>query len=74
MLTEAASTGKPVFILPMQGKAGKFAHLYQSLSERCHVKPFNGKLDANTYEPLDETRHAALQLWAHYDVRNAAIN
>jgi len=74
MLTEATSTGKPVFTLPMQGKPGKFQQLYDSLSKRCHVRAFDGNLDIAEYEPLIETQRMAQQLWAHYEARTAAIN
>ena len=74
MLTEAASTGKPVFTLPMQGKAGKFEGLYQSLANRCHIRPYDSNLESPKYEPLTETQRMALQLWAHYEARTAAIN
>ena len=74
MLTEAASTGKPVFTLPMQGKPGKFQQLYNSLSQRCNIRPFNGDVSAEPYEPLVETQRIAQQLWAHFDARTAVIN
>lgn len=74
MLTEAASTGKPVFTLPMQGKAGKFQQLYDSLSERCNIASFDGNVEAPHYEPLHETDRMAQQLWAHYEAQTAAIN
>jgi len=74
MLTEAASTGKPVFTLPMQGKPGKFQQLYDSLEKRCDIRPYNGNLDAADYVPLKETQRMAQQLWAHYEARTAAIN
>ena len=74
MLTEAASTGKPVFTLPMQGKAGKFEQLYKSLDERCNIRPFDGTLTSQNYAPLEETQRIAEQLWAHYEARTAAIN
>lgn len=74
MLTEAASTGKPVFTLPMQGKPGKFTRLYESLQARCNIRPFDGELDSDDYEPLKETERMARQLWAHYEARTAAIN
>ena len=74
MLTEAASTGKPVFTLPMQGKPGKFSELYRSLKERCNIRPFDGNLDSKDYKPLNETDRMAHQLWAHYEARTAAIN
>ena len=74
MLTEAASTGKPVFTLPMQGKPGKFERLYDRLQTRCNIRPFNGELNSGDYEPLRETERMARQLWAHYEARTAAIN
>ena len=74
MLTEAASTGKPVFTLPMQGKPGKFQQLYDSLAKRCNIRPFDGNLVSDIYEPLEETQRIAQQLWAHYEARTAAIN
>ena len=74
MLTESASTGKVVFTLPMQGKPGKFEQLYQSLNERCHIRPYDGNLEAKAYAPLTETQRIAQQLWAHYEARTAAIN
>ncbi len=74
MLTEAASTGKPVFTLPMQGKAGKFEQLYERLAKRCSLSAFTGDLKAADYEPLNETARIAERLWAHFDARTAVIN
>ena len=74
MLTEAAGTGKPVFTLPMQGKPGKFDRLYAKLEERCNIRPYDGDLEAQPYEPLEETERMARQFWAHFEARTAAIN
>ena len=74
MLTEAASSGKTVFRLPMDGKAGKFEQLYDRLAQRCHIKRFDGSLDIPTYAPLDETGRIAEKFWAHYDARHAVMN
>jgi len=74
MLTEAASTGKTVFRLPMQGKAGKFQTLYDRLEARCHIGRFAGNLTPHDYEPLNETARIAEKFWAHYDARNAVMN
>ena len=74
MLTEAASTGKPVFTLPMQGEAGKFEQLYERLAKRCGLSEFTGDPKAVDYEPLGETARIAERLWAHFDARTAVIN
>ncbi len=61
MAAEAASTGKPVHILPMVPlkPAGKFARLHADLRRRGAARPFDGALGAWTYEPLNETERAA---------------
>ncbi|MEQ7154015.1 mitochondrial fission ELM1 family protein [Brevundimonas aurifodinae] len=61
MAAEAASTGKPVHILPMVAlrPPGKFARLHADLRERGASRPFDGRLETWTYEPLAETARAA---------------
>lgn len=64
MLTEACTTGKPVFRLPMDGKAGKFEHLYKTLEKNCQVRLYDPDLDPEPYEALDETNRVARALLA----------
>lgn len=61
MAAEAASTGKPVHILPMTPlkPAGKFARLHADLEAHGASRPFDGSLSGWTYEPLAETDRAA---------------
>lgn len=61
MAAEAASTGKPVHILPMIAlkPPGKFARLHAGLRERGAARPFDGSLEGWTYPPLNETERAA---------------
>lgn len=61
MTAEAASTGKPVHILPMQAlkPPGKFARLHADLAAHGATRPFDGTLTPWTYEPLAETERAA---------------
>ncbi len=61
MAAEAASTGKPVHILPMIAlkPGGKFARLHADLRERGAARPFDGSLESWTYPPLNETDRAA---------------
>ena len=63
MAAEAASTGKPVHILPMVPlkSAGKFARLHDDLRSRGAARPFDGALIPWTYEPLAETDRAQAQ-------------
>ncbi|WP_248120431.1 MULTISPECIES: mitochondrial fission ELM1 family protein [unclassified Brevundimonas] len=61
MAAEAASTGKPVHILPMipLKSGGKFARLHDDLQSRGATRPLDGTLDSWTYEALAETDRAA---------------
>jgi mitochondrial fission protein ELM1 len=61
MAAEAASTGKPVHILPMVAlkPPGKFARLHADLEAHGAARPFDGTLDSWSYEPLAETDRAA---------------
>lgn len=62
MLTEGCSTGKPVIRLPMDGKPGKFAKLYDTLETRCGVERWTGTIPTETYPPLNETERVAQRL------------
>ena len=61
MAAEAASTGKPVHILPMVAlkPPGKFARLHADLEAHGATRPFDGRLEDWTYDPLAETDRAA---------------
>lgn len=59
MATEAAATGKPVHILPLDGDSPKFARFHAALQARGVARPFTGALESWTYEPLRETERAA---------------
>lgn len=59
MLCEAATTGTPVYRLAVDGKPGKFEHLYAQLQGAGAVRPFLGSLERWDYAPLHETESAA---------------
>ncbi len=61
MAAEAASTGKPVHVLPMIAlrPPGKFADLHADLAAQGATRQFDGTLHAWTYTPLAETARAA---------------
>jgi len=67
MLTEACATGKPIFRLPMSGKAGKFQILYDALETRCGVTRYAGQLESADYPPLDETSRMAQIIWSRFE-------
>lgn len=59
MATEAASTGRPVLLLPMDGGAAKFTRLHEDLIARGAARRFAGRLETFAGAPFDETARAA---------------
>lgn len=74
MATEAAATGKPVHILPMDARnaGAKFGRFHQGLQEYGAARPWSGELRAWKYTPLDETRRAAEAVLALYAEKHPA--
>lgn len=62
MLGEAVSTGKPVFVFHPTGGARKIARFLDALFEKGAIQPFDGGLEAFTYEPIDATPLIATEL------------
>jgi mitochondrial fission protein ELM1 len=69
MATEAASTGKPVFILKMDGTSLKFRLFHQELESMGAARPYGGAFHGWTYDPVDETGRAAAEVVARMDAR-----
>ncbi|KAK9048757.1 hypothetical protein SSX86_032276 [Deinandra increscens subsp. villosa] len=62
MLSEACSTGKPVYVIGAERCTWKFAYFQKNLQERGMARPFTG--DENIaerwiYPPLQDTKEAA---------------
>ncbi len=62
MVSEAASTGRPVHIVELEGGSAKFAAFHDSMREAGLTRPFTGKLESWDYTPPDETRRAAAEI------------
>ena len=62
MATEAASTGKPVFVLKMDGHSLKFRLFHEELERQGAARPYGGAFHGWTYEPVDETGRAAREV------------
>jgi mitochondrial fission protein ELM1 len=59
MAADAASTGKPVFILKMDGQSLRMRRFHEDLEARGAARPFGGAFYRWTYEPLAEADRAA---------------
>jgi len=67
LATDAAATGKPLFVLPMDGRSRKLERFHAELRRRGVARPFAGELTAEPYPPLLETDRAAGELLRRYD-------
>lgn len=59
MVSEAATTGKPISILRLAGGSPKFSRFHATMAERGATREFAGRLDDWRYTPIDETARAA---------------
>ena len=54
MASEAAMTGKPVYIIDLPGGSAKFRRFHQALRDDGITRPFAGRLERWSYKPLDD--------------------
>jgi mitochondrial fission protein ELM1 len=60
MVSEACSTGKPVYIAEMEGSDKKFQRFHQALFDAGMTRPFVGALEAWQYTALDDITPVAI--------------
>ena len=72
LATDAATTGKPIHVLAMEGGGRKFDRFHEDLRRRGIARPFTGELATWSYAPLDETNRAARELLRRFDARRHA--
>ena len=64
MVSEAASTGKPVYVVDLPGGSPKFQAFHHRLIEEGVTRVFDGKLEPYAYRPLDDVAMVANQVRA----------
>jgi mitochondrial fission protein ELM1 len=62
MVTEAASTGKPVQVIELPGGSRKFREFHRLMQESGATRPFAGRLETWRYEPINDTAMAANEI------------
>lgn len=68
MISESLATGKPVHVVALEGGSAKFARFHDDLRAHGYSRMFAGRLEAWTYEPLDDTRRAAAEARRRLDL------
>lgn len=59
MLSEAATTGKPVYMVPLAGGSARLDKFHRTLMNDGIIRLFEGKLEKWTYDPLRDAQKAA---------------
>lgn len=59
MVSEACTTGKPVYVIDLPGGSDKFNRFHDALRKEGFTRRFDGKLERWSYTPLDEVRRVA---------------
>jgi mitochondrial fission protein ELM1 len=62
MVCEAASTGKPVHVVPLDGGSDKFRRFHDGLTEDRITRPFHGTLESWSYPTFDDTGMVAARI------------
>ena len=59
MVTEAAGTGKPVYVQALPGRSTRLSRFHALMRERGATRPFEGHLDSWSYAPVNDTEVVA---------------
>ena len=62
MVCEAATTGKPVYLVELAGGSAKFARFHQVLRRAGVTRPFAGRLEHWNYQPVRDTETTAAEI------------
>ena len=62
MLSDAATTGKPVYMIAMDGNSNKFDKFHQNMLNRGVIRRFTGTLEHWSYEPLRDSQRIAQEI------------
>jgi mitochondrial fission protein ELM1 len=62
MVSEACSTGKPVYVVELEGGSQKFRRFHEGLRSDGITREFTGVLANWRYAPLDDTQRAAAEV------------
>lgn len=72
MVSEAISTGKPVYVAQMAGRSRRLARFHDSLLSQGVVRVFDGRLGEWRYEPVNETPRIAAEVRRRLETAQAA--
>ncbi len=62
MLSDAATTGKPVYMVALEGGSPRLDRLHDNLTNRGITRPFEGRLESWNYVPLRDSEKIAHEI------------
>ena len=62
MISEAASTGKPVYMIPLEGGAKRLESFHNHLLQKGVIRRFSGTLSVYDYDPLNDAGLIAAEI------------
>lgn len=62
MVSEACTTGKPVFVVELEGGNRKFRLFHEAMRAGGYTRPFTGKLESWHYPALDDVGRVAQEI------------
>jgi mitochondrial fission protein ELM1 len=62
MLSDAGTTGKPVYMVPLMGGSKRFDRFHAGLRDKGVLRPFTGRLEQWTYTPLNAAGQIAAEI------------
>lgn len=62
MVSEACTTGKPVFVVELEGGSRKFRLFHEAMRAGGYTRPFAGKLERWSYPALDDVGRVAQEI------------
>ncbi len=74
MISEACTTGKPVYIIELSGGSGRFHRFYERLRQDDRIRPLGERLETWYYPPLDDTERVAQAVRDRFSVCQTASN
>ncbi len=67
MISESCSTGKPVYMINLDGGAKRIRNLHKNLMHNGILKEFNGTVEPYAYEPLNDAQFVANEVKKRYE-------
>jgi len=62
MVSEACTTGKPVYVVDLEGGSRKFRLFHEAMRNGGYTRPFTGKLENWRYQALDDVGRVAQEI------------